>query len=287
MTTKQIVIITTVADCGSFARAGERLFLSRQAIMKQVNQLEAELGFAVFDRNAQGAVLTKGGERFLAGIKPVREQLRQLIESCRQDEMRGERLRIEIPRHPSSLLDEVLKCFSLRYPDITVDIVRCPSQGRIRRLTSGKIDVAEMPYIDELKRDELEYVRLVNNRYMCLMSPTHPLARQDEVEPKQLTGYPLFVAKKKRRQELLEYLRTYAAELSFKEVPGDELDGLLNVCYNNGIFITPAYYAAHLDVVTALPLRPEITKEIGLAWRRDAAPCVRDFVAVAKEIYPG
>lgn len=212
-------------------------------------------------------------------------QTEALQETCRREGGAGEKLRIEIPRHPSTLLDDVLKCFSALYPDREVDIIRSNSEGRIPRLLAGKIDVAEMPYCEELKREGLNYIHLVNNRYMCLMSPVHPLAVQEEIDPKELVSYPVFVAIKKKRRELLQYLRDCAG-IYVQEASGEELDGLLNACYNNGIFITPAYYAARLEVVTAVPLRAGITKEIGLACLENPGPYVRDFIGLAKEIYP-
>lgn len=43
----------TVADCGSFTKASEKLFISATAIMKQMNTLEAQLQLQLIQRSPQ------------------------------------------------------------------------------------------------------------------------------------------------------------------------------------------------------------------------------------------
>ena len=51
-----------VAECGSFSKAAEKLFVSATAVMKQMNQLEAHLGLHLLERTNHGVVLTPAGE---------------------------------------------------------------------------------------------------------------------------------------------------------------------------------------------------------------------------------
>ena len=50
-----------VADCGSFTKASERLYISSTAVMKQMNALEKELGLKLMDRAPSGIRLTAAG----------------------------------------------------------------------------------------------------------------------------------------------------------------------------------------------------------------------------------
>jgi DNA-binding transcriptional LysR family regulator len=52
----------TVADCGSFAKASEKLFISSTAIMKQMNTLESHLDLKLLERTPTGIHLTPAGE---------------------------------------------------------------------------------------------------------------------------------------------------------------------------------------------------------------------------------
>lgn len=51
-----------VADCGSFTKASERLYISATAVMKQMNSLEKHLALKLVERTPNGARLTPAGE---------------------------------------------------------------------------------------------------------------------------------------------------------------------------------------------------------------------------------
>ena len=51
---RQLEVLKTVADSGSMAEAGRRLFMTGPAITQQVQQLEKVLGMPVLDRLGLG-----------------------------------------------------------------------------------------------------------------------------------------------------------------------------------------------------------------------------------------
>lgn len=51
-----------VADCGSFTKAAEQLFISPTAIMKQMNSLEKQLDVQLIERTPSGITLTEAGK---------------------------------------------------------------------------------------------------------------------------------------------------------------------------------------------------------------------------------
>jgi DNA-binding transcriptional LysR family regulator len=60
-----------VADSGSFSKASEKLFISPTAVMKQINALESELGFHLFDRSFRGLRLNETGQIFYTDSKKI------------------------------------------------------------------------------------------------------------------------------------------------------------------------------------------------------------------------
>lgn len=69
MVNEQLNIFIAAADCGSFHKAGEKLFLSATAVMKQINQLERRIGVPLVERTARGIRLTSAGEQFYQDAK--------------------------------------------------------------------------------------------------------------------------------------------------------------------------------------------------------------------------
>jgi DNA-binding transcriptional LysR family regulator len=60
----QLIAMLAVIDCGTFERAAARLNLSQSTITKRIQELEASMGFLVFDRSKRQAILTLQGEQF-------------------------------------------------------------------------------------------------------------------------------------------------------------------------------------------------------------------------------
>ena len=69
----------TVADCGSFLKASEKLYISPTAIMKQMNQLERHIGLPLFVRTSKGAALTAAGESVYRDAKQLIIQSREAV----------------------------------------------------------------------------------------------------------------------------------------------------------------------------------------------------------------
>ena len=58
----QLDTFIAVADAGSFNKASEKLYVSPNAVMKQMNLLESNLGLHLFERTHRGLQLTPAGQ---------------------------------------------------------------------------------------------------------------------------------------------------------------------------------------------------------------------------------
>ncbi|MBQ4432624.1 MAG: LysR family transcriptional regulator [Bacteroidales bacterium] len=72
-----------VANEGSFNKAAEELFLSPPAVIKQINALELELGFELFERTKRGLRLTEAGESFYKDAKYLVQYYNGSVERAR------------------------------------------------------------------------------------------------------------------------------------------------------------------------------------------------------------
>ena len=57
-----LTTLLTVAECGSFTKAADRLYISPTAVMKQINALEDHLNLKLTERTSAGIKLTTEGE---------------------------------------------------------------------------------------------------------------------------------------------------------------------------------------------------------------------------------
>jgi DNA-binding transcriptional LysR family regulator len=71
----KIRIFYTVAEAGSFTRAGDDLGLSQSAVSRQISALERELKAPLFHRHARGLILTEQGDMLFRAAKDMRMRL--------------------------------------------------------------------------------------------------------------------------------------------------------------------------------------------------------------------
>ena len=71
----KIRIFYTVAEAGSFTRAGDDLGLSQSAVSRQVSALERELKAPLFHRHARGLILTEQGDLLHRAARDMRLRL--------------------------------------------------------------------------------------------------------------------------------------------------------------------------------------------------------------------
>ncbi|RJT31998.1 LysR family transcriptional regulator [Mesorhizobium waimense] len=144
-----VSVFVEAVEAGGFARAAERLALTRSAVGKTIARLEARLGVRLFHRTTRSQGLTEDGQIYYERCLRALEELRAgeaLLESGRR-EVRG-RLKVSLPllfgrhcvepvllelarQHPSLELD-------LRFSDSVVDLVAERFDLAVRNGTPGE-----------------------------------------------------------------------------------------------------------------------------------------------------
>lgn len=78
-----------VARCGSFTRAAQALLSNQPNVSKAIQNLENQLGCALFARSHRGVQLTEAGERLYAHARIAFDQLSQAEQELRLDASGG------------------------------------------------------------------------------------------------------------------------------------------------------------------------------------------------------
>lgn len=145
MTSLQITYFLKVAECMSFSKAAEELYVSQPSVSRQVRQLEEELGFQLFDRTlkhqisltAAGMVFRDSFMRFAQGYQQARAAA---TEMSRQATLR---LRVGITQNwdVTEALMRFQEQVELRYPQAEVYYENNSSLQLRRRLEADQLDV--------------------------------------------------------------------------------------------------------------------------------------------------
>lgn len=88
----QLDTFLQVAESGSFSKAGQALFITPTAVIKQMNLLESRLGVTLFNRSHQGLTLTAAGESLLKDAKHIVSYSQEAITRARMAERSEKRV---------------------------------------------------------------------------------------------------------------------------------------------------------------------------------------------------
>lgn len=82
MYNKQLDSFIKIAEAGSFSSAADQLFISRSALIQQINLLEKELSFQLFDRHNKGVTLTPAGRYFYQEVQRLIADSKRTMQQC-------------------------------------------------------------------------------------------------------------------------------------------------------------------------------------------------------------
>ena len=282
------------AKCGSISEAASALYLSKQAVKKQIDSLESELGFPIFSRSSKGLTLTPAGKLFVEGIEKLSDQYHRLVDRCAftTSQPLQKTLTILQPSHPRIYLQEAIMAYNARFPEVAIHLadtrslmVLYNSTGRLRTLLDGVTDIVLAPYEQKYDKEKLIFHKLTDLQYNCVMKPGHPLSRKDTVTREDLASWPVRINTIMDRdlyEHIMDQQPDYLPEvISFAEKELSSLPSITSFCINGGIFITKGSYLHTLRPLITRPFSPAFPVENGLYCRKDSPAHVRDFIELA------
>ncbi len=130
-----------VAGEQNVSRAALRLHISQPALSRQIRDLEAELGTALFERSANLVRLTDAGKTFQQECTLILQRVDDAVRKVKQGKQ--EQVRIGYASSPTSeILPRALALFQKSHPNIAFTLHDMSSRGLLNSVRENKIDVA-------------------------------------------------------------------------------------------------------------------------------------------------
>lgn len=276
MTLTQLQVLIAVSEHKNFTRAADALGFTQSAVSQMINSLEKELGILLFHRNRRGISTSYIGERM---IQHAREILR--ITSCMREEssaslgLEAGTLRIGvIPSVSAKVLPGLIGSFREQFPQIEIVLFE-GSYEEIHSWISGSvIDVGFTTTPDK----ELHTFPLLQDQMKVFVSNDSLLKDEPFLTFDQLRGKCFIMVKDYGIQKLLQE-HGNVPNITFEV--RDPATILSMVQERVGVTILPELFMPEvLPKVTAVPLRPAITREVVLAVRdfQYVSPVAAEFI---------
>lgn len=284
-----LAIVREVERQGSLTAAADVLCLTQSALSHSMKKLEQQLNTAIWLREGRSLRLTQAGRYLLGVANRVLPQL-NLAEERLAQFAQGERgtLRIGMECHPCyQWLLKVVAPYLAKWPDVDVDVKQKFQFGGIGALLAYEIDLLVTP--DPLCKSGLLFEPVFDYEQVLVVSRQHPLARQDFVEPAQLSEevlitYPVSV----ERLDIFNLFLLPAGVFPKRHKVIETTDILLQmVASGRGVSALPRWlveqYAARLNIAAVRLGEHGVAKQIFLGIRENerSIDYLRDFIEQA------
>ena len=193
MVLRHLCYFITVATELHFGRAAEKLHIAQPPLSKQIQDLEAELGFELFNRTKRSIALTPAGQAFLVEVNQIFQQLDRAIDIGRKTS-RGELGQISIGFVGSAtynILPVMLQRFRDRYPHVQIELHELTTDRQLSWLREGRIDIGLIrPPINSLGFASQIIFR---ESFVVVLPIDHHLARLAKIELRLLATEPFIL----------------------------------------------------------------------------------------------
>ena len=285
-TLRQIEAFMAVAEGHSFTLAASRLGLTAQAVSQLIAELEAILGFRLFDRTTRKVALSSAGRDFLG---PASTLLRHVhAADSAADDVRNRAsgvVRVGAPLVlASTALPMAMRECQKAKPKVVVRVRDVPVDHLVDRVADGDVDMAIGP--DRHTGDAVTATALFDSAWVLWCAPDHPLShRRRAVRWAELAGVAIVSAGRDHEHNVARMHRDVPA--GTRVTPVDVVDNIstaLGIAAQGlAVTLAPAYVgvlARPLGLVMKRVVEPESVRQVCLYTpaTRSLSPAAEGFV---------
>lgn len=288
----QLKTFVTVADCGSFNKAAEELYISPPSVMKQLNALEKHLELKLLTRTNQGIRLTAAGQVIYRYAKEFFERSEQAITEARKEEGRA-RTTFCIG---SSILNPCKPFMDLWYqvngvfPGYRLHIVPFEDdhQGILGEIAAlgEKFDFLVGVCDSKLWLERCNFFQLGMVQHCIAVNRDHPLAEKERLTMQDLYGQTLMMVKRgdsttvdQIRDEIEQH-----PQIHVEDTPRFYDMEVFNRCSQtmNAMLTLECWRDVHPSLVT-IPMDWDHLIPFGLLYAREPSEDIIKFLDAVKE----
>lgn len=289
---KQLRSFLVVAKEANFSRAAQRLNIAAPPLTRRIQELEAEVGAALFLRTTRQVELTPAGRALSEALPQVFAALDAAVEDARRH-ARGEAGSIAIgyTGHASAqMLPRLVRAFRQAWPQVRVDIHGPGANGELlRELRADRIDAA-LCFLP-VEGEDLASRPFVESRLAMVLSDLHPLAHDPALTVGRLAREPFVAFPPNQGFYLREAMDRECLHAGFVpdivEESAEPKTLLCLVAAGAGVAIMPCQdERLEFQGLVFRPLPPDRPGlRHGLVWRKEAAsPALSRLLAIGEAL---
>jgi DNA-binding transcriptional LysR family regulator len=267
------------------------LAISQSAVSHAISVLEKELDVRLFRRTKSDVELTDIGARILLRAREligIYETIRQ--EAADAKGLRSGTLRIGSfgPTASLKLLPPLLSEFKKRYPNVEVYIDEGPDQDVLTWIRDRRVDVGFVV----LPEERFKTVHLVTDQMLAVLPQNHPLATAQAIPLESLCDLPFVLTEAGSAKIVMELFAKHQLTPKIRYRSSQVISTLAHIQRGEAVTIVaemalPVMGNEGIEGVVALPLKPAIKRDVGLAYHneRQVSPVTQALVKLASSMF--
>ncbi len=280
------------ADSGSFIKAGEKLFITPNAVAKQINLLESHLHVKLFERTRRGLALTKEGEyvykealEMISRSEVVMDRLRNLGKSDSSTIRVGASL-----INSYHILHERWMRVADRAPNISIQIEPyrddMKSFEEILAHLGEAIDVIPCLYDEKFYEGKCRILHLTDQKVQIGIPERHRMASKAYLNWEDLDGEPVIVGMPSvstiARQIEMD-IRKHCPDAIVEEADIIDYHLFNRAVQENKLLVTADCWRSANPLMVTRPMDWSYTFPYGIIYPMKPTPAVRRFVSLLAE----
>ncbi len=193
--TRQLMLLTALADEANMHRAAEALNMTQPAASKLLKELEDALGVPLFERLPRGMRATWYGESLIRHARMALSSLQQAHEEIEALKAgRYGKVAIGAITTPAlGLLPGAVAQVKRQHPSLNVEIQVDSSNVLIDQLLQGRLDVVVGRLFERHVKTDLRYEALADEPIAAVTRPGHPMLASARLQLRDTVARPWIV----------------------------------------------------------------------------------------------
>ena len=272
-----------------YGRAARRLRVAQPALSRQIQDLEEEVGFKLFERLPRGVKLSAAGQLFLGDARRILQDVNEAVaRAARVARGQSGTLRVGFTEMTSwgGVVPQSFRRFREMQPDAELQLQPLPSVVQLEAIRSGRLDagfVFNMPKADP----ELNGLPVAMPRIELAVPRGHPLTKLKQVRLRDLASasfvwFPRSEAPAVYDRLVHECFRGGLKSPRIVQEGQDEATILSLVATGLGVgwVLETARLRCPKSVVILSVVDLDVLQPLSLVWRKDnQSPLLARFVA--------
>lgn len=277
-----------------YGRAARRLRVAQPALSRQIQDLEEELGFKLFERLPRGVKLSTAGKLFLEDARRILQEVsKAAVRVDRVARGRSGTLRVGFAENASwrGVVPDSFRRFREQQPDAELQLQPAASLEQLEAMKSGLLDAG---FVNFMPKADLELDQLpVAITHVELAAPKrHPLTKLKRLRLRDLTDVPFVWFPRRQSPAFYDQLmhECYRGGLKSPRIVQEGLNeatilSLVSTGLGVGWVLGTARWRCPKTVVMLSVVDLNMPLTLALAWRRDnASPLLANFIAEVRRL---